>query len=328
MRTFIRVVTRVQFLHKSDIILIMRLRIFLALLLLPFFTQPVFAAKPITVGAYLKEYRQVSKPQCDINVPTQYASIQSAVDAAQNGDIICVSVGIYNEDVVINKSVQLSGRGADKTIINGQDLNASGTVYITAPNVIVEGFLIHGVGNTRGTAAVRQFEQVHNTIIRYNQIVAGSGQLAFLTDNAQNNNLIQNNILEGNNSPDIAKVNAFDSNKPTDKVDFLNNTFIGTVSPTSFQTEVFALDAGAPDSLIQQNIFDATGTMVAVIASNNSSTIHENNFNSGATVKVAGGWGPPSLNAENNWWGDMDPSDNIQGDIDYSPFATAPFRQN
>lgn len=290
-----------------------------------------FAAKPspqIVVGANLKEYRPPRGAHCDINVPSQYTTIQAGVNAAVDGNTVCVGAGTYNEDVLISKSIQLSGSGASKTTIDGQDPNASGTVYITAKNVIVEGFLIHGVGNNRGTAAVRQFELVYNSIIRYNRIVAGNGQLAFLTDNAQNNNLVQNNILEGNNSPDIAKVNAFDSNKPTDKVDFLNNIFTGTVSPTSWQTEAFVLDAGAPDSLIQQNVFNATGTMVAVVVSNNSSVIHENNFNSGTIIKVGGGWGPPALNAENNWWGDLDPSDNIQGSVDFTPFATSPFKEN
>lgn len=303
-------------------------------LLLIFFSislSPVFAVKPspqIVVGANLKEYRAPIRHDCDINIPSEYTTIQAGIDAATPGDTVCVGHGTYNEDLLINKSLRLSGKGAFKTIINGQDPDASGTVYITAKNVLVEGFSINGAGNTRGTGAVRQFEQVYDTIIRYNRIVAGNGQLAFLTDNAQNNNLVANNILEGNNSPDIAKVNAFDSNKPTDKVDFLNNTFIGTVSPTEWQTEAFVLDAGAPNSLIKQNVFDATGAMVAVIASNNSSVINENNFNKGTVIKVAGGWGPPDLNAENNFWGDLEPSDNIQGAIDFTPFATSPFTEN
>lgn len=323
-------------------ILIGRFLVYFSLLFIFFLVSsfPVFASKPspspkpthqpkrIVVGANLKEYKPPTKLHCDISVPSEYSTIQDAINAAINDNTICVGPGTYNEDVLINKSIWLSGRGVHKTIINGQDPNASGTVYITAKNVIVEGFLIHGVGNNRGTAAVRQFELVYDTIVRYNRIVAGNGQLAFLTDNAQNNNLVQNNILEGNNSPDVAKVNAFDNNKPTDKVDFLNNTFIGTVSPTSWQTEAYVLDAGAPHSLIQQNVFKAKGTMVAVIASNNSSVINENNFNSGTTIKVSGGWGSPALNAENNWWGDTDPSDNVHGDVDFTPFATSPFAEN
>lgn len=303
----------------------------LPLLFLSLTSQTVFASKSekrIVIGADLKSYSPPHKKDCDFKVPAQYSTIQAGIDASVDGDTVCVGAGTYSEDILINKSIRLSGKGAKKSIINGQNPDKEGTVYITAKNVIVEGFRVNGAGNSRGSGAIRQFEQVFNTIIRYNRIVAGNGQLAFLTDNAQNNNLIQNNILEGNNSPDIAKVNAFDSNKPTDKVDFLNNTFIGTVSPTSWQTEAFILDAGAPNSLIGQNVFSATGTMLAVIASNNSSIIHENNFNNGATIKVGGGWGTPPLNAENNWWGDLDPSDNINGNIDYTPFATHPFAEN
>jgi hypothetical protein len=65
--------------------------------------------------------------------------------------------------------------------------------------------------------------------------------------------------------------------------------------------------------------------MSAVIAANNTSAINQNNFNLGATLKVTGGWGPPPLNAEDNWWGDLDPSDNVHGDIDFTPFATSQF---
>lgn len=300
------------------------------LLLLLSFTSPLFASrpKPLVIGAELKEYRQPSSRDCDVKVPRQFSTIQSAIDAAENGDTICVGRGTYNEDVAINKSIQLSGKGAKKTIINGQNTDASGTVHITAKNVTLEGFTVQGVGNNRGTAAVRQFEQVSDSLVRYNRIVAGNGQLAFLTDNAQNNNLVQHNILEGNNSPDVAKVNAFDSNKPSNKVDFRNNTFIGTVSPTSWQTEVFALDAGAPNSVIQRNVFNVTGTMLSVIASNNSSVINENNLNEGSIIKVMSGWSSPALNAENNFWGDDDPSDNFSGNIDVTPFETSPFAEN
>ena len=33
------------------------------------------------------------------------------------------------------------------------------------------------------------------------------------------------------------------------------------------------------------------------------------------------------MNAENNWWGDLDPSDSTRGDIDFTPFATSPFSE-
>jgi hypothetical protein len=51
-----------------------------------------------------------------INVPGDYSTIQAAINAANPGDTIKVAAGIYEEQVVINKSLTLQGAG-DTTII-------------------------------------------------------------------------------------------------------------------------------------------------------------------------------------------------------------------
>lgn len=278
------------------------------------------------IGANLERYSRPRPKECSINIPHDYPTIQQGINASSNGDTVCVGIGIYKEDLVIDKEIKVSGKGFNMSKIQGQNPDASGTVYITAKNVIFEGFFVQGVGHTRGSGAVRQFENVENSIVRFNYIVAGDGQLAFLTDNAQQNNTVEQNILKGNNSPDIAKVNAFDSNKPSDKVDFINNTFLGSLQPTDFEQEVFALDAGAPNSSIIKNTFHVTGTMRSLVATNPTSQIHENNFNSGPLWKVASTFGD-TVDATNNWWGDLNPSDNVQGSVDYTPFAKKPFKE-
>jgi nitrous oxidase accessory protein NosD len=57
------------------------------------------------------------KGGCDIAVPDDHATIQAAVDAADDGDTVCVADGTYAEQVVIDKSLTLrSAEGASPTI--------------------------------------------------------------------------------------------------------------------------------------------------------------------------------------------------------------------
>lgn len=288
-------------------------------------SAPAFAAKPsqrIVVGAKLKEYNPPTKRHCDISVPSRlFKTIQAAINASVNGNTVCVGKGIYNEDVLINKSIRLSGDGTSKTIINGQGSTWPGAVYITAKNVIFEGFFISGVG-TNSTVQLDVADSPYDSTLRYNWMKAGNGGMVLQLDGSQNT-LVSNNILEGNNSPYVAR----ESGGSSGKVDFLNNTFIGTVNPNDRSDTGITLDAGLPNGLIKQNIFNTTGTQIVLIAPNGTSIINENNFNSSVSRKVGNGW-PTAVNAENNWWGDLDPSDNIRGSVDFTPFATSPFREN
>ncbi len=58
------------------------------------------------------------------NVPTDYATIQAAVDAASNGDIISIDAGIYNnsvqvEDVALSLIGETNSDGSPAVIIDG-----------------------------------------------------------------------------------------------------------------------------------------------------------------------------------------------------------------
>ena len=73
-----------------------------------------------------------------LHVPGQYATIQSAIDAAPTGATIVVAPGIYTEQVSITKSVSLHGAGASATIIQAPQ------TLVPQPNVVVDPAL--GIG--------------------------------------------------------------------------------------------------------------------------------------------------------------------------------------
>lgn len=68
-------------------------------------------------------------------VPDDYPTIQQAIDSSKPGHMILVKPGIYNESLLINKSVSLIGVDRDTTII-------SQTLTISADNFTIRGFTI------------------------------------------------------------------------------------------------------------------------------------------------------------------------------------------
>lgn len=77
-----------------------------------------------------------------IIVPDDYSTIQAAIDATSEGDIVFVKSGDYNESVSIDLPISLIGEDPATTTIMG-DLRLNGTVVlIRHNNVTVTGFTI------------------------------------------------------------------------------------------------------------------------------------------------------------------------------------------
>jgi hypothetical protein len=92
---------------------------------------------------------QTSNATSLITVPTDYPTIQSAIDAASAGDTIKVLPGTYVEQLTISKSLTLIGSGARSTIIQAPavlDTNVLGLTYIAQINggatVSMKGFTV------------------------------------------------------------------------------------------------------------------------------------------------------------------------------------------
>jgi len=120
-----------------------------------------------------------------------YTNIQDAVNAANDSDTIYVYGGTYNENVVINKSLILTGGGSGITTINGE---GDHTLKVTSDNVSISGFKIK---NTAGSSyACIQLYYVINCQI--NDIIAQyGGNTLYLV--GSNTNIIEDNTIENGN---------------------------------------------------------------------------------------------------------------------------------
>ena len=87
----------------------------------------------------------------DITVPTDFTTIQAAINASSPGDTIKVLPGIYTEQLTISKSLTIIGSGAKSTIINAPAVLNNGVVggpyiveIINGAQVSIKGFTISG----------------------------------------------------------------------------------------------------------------------------------------------------------------------------------------
>jgi parallel beta-helix repeat protein len=115
--------------------------------------------------------------------PGNYTKIQDAIDNASDDDTVFVYniSSPYNENLIINKSIQLNGCNWENTIIDGG--NNSNTIHINHNNTTVSNFTIRNCGE-----------------IRYLILI-----------NSCNNVTIHHNILTANNSFGKEAINVYNS---------------------------------------------------------------------------------------------------------------------
>lgn len=121
-----------------------------------------------------------------------YTSIQEAINIANESDIIYVYSGIYNENLVINKTIILQGEGSGSTTISG---SGDHTVKIFADNVSISGFTIKNTGVSSSFSSVF-LNSVSNCTIE-NNVVKNAGNGLYLVSTS--NNIVKDNTFEFNN---------------------------------------------------------------------------------------------------------------------------------
>jgi len=184
-----------------------------------------------------------------------YTNITEALQAANNGDTILVRPGQYNESLIINKSIYLTGTNNDNTIIN-----TSSGIKITSKNVIIENFLI--ISNIWGIRVENNF-----TTIRKNKII--SDWYGIWLVNSREDHIIWNTFEK----TAVSAIWMYKSSK---------NEIVNNEIGINYHDEGITLGGDCTDNIIVHNIIKNVGTAVSLTdgASNNvlvTNTI-KNNF--------------------------------------------------
>jgi parallel beta-helix repeat protein len=94
----------------------------------------------------VKAEASISYPVHNLNNGLSYTRIQEAIDANEtlDGHTILVDEGTYNENVVVDKSVSLTGESRERTIINSNQSTQDNFVFLVnrTCDVVVENFTI------------------------------------------------------------------------------------------------------------------------------------------------------------------------------------------
>ena len=98
----------------------------------------------VTVALSILVAFSATASAADIYVPTNYSTIQAAINAASDGDTINVAAGTYTETVAANKQVTLLGANHDIDPAGSTDRGGEsvivGQVTITADDATINGF--------------------------------------------------------------------------------------------------------------------------------------------------------------------------------------------
>ncbi len=248
------------------------------------------------------------------------ATINGGIALAQPGDTVFVYSGTYNENVVIDKTINLTGEDKNTTIIDGGNIGYSIQIF-TQAFVNVSGFTIRN-GQTYGVYFfASSFCKIIDNIISNNN---GNGMIIYWYSNnitAENNifysnsihaveinsncenNTIANNTIEQHPSYGVLVSQYNHDNKILNNE--INDTNIG----------IYLWQSNINNTIVGNTVSNSSFAGIYLWTGNNNNKIYHNNFidNVGQAFDDGTNSWDNGYPGGGNFWGDYSGGDNRSG---------------
>lgn len=251
----------------------------------------------------------------DDDGPADFRTIQEAINAANESDIIFVRNGTYCENVVVNKTLLLVGENKSATIIDG---NRTGTVmHVIANNTAIRGFTIRESGEKFDYepaiwcgVMVGDYETpVVNTMIDNNSIK--SNYIGVFLWFSLNSTVIDNNIENSTNGVWLANCiwnnignNTVSNNDVGIGASYASQNFINSNTVASNKLVGLVVDDSSLNT-IDRNCIENNGFGISLSASTGNIIYHNNFMNNtkqvDATPAYANVWDDDYPSGGNYW---------------------------
>ena len=282
------------------------------------------------VGAVLGDYEE---PVCtEENTVDPGESIQDAIDTADPGDVICLSDGTHDT----NNTYPIR--------VNKDDLTLAGENGPTNTAILTGGVILDNSGTTLTGVNI----DGESTLL--------SETFGVYINTAATGATVSHNIIEGSGTnPSRGIVAATGLSGVTIAHNVISDWFTGVfLNPSSGMTVAFntifdnavgsANDGPSGNSIhhnvIRDNTAEGVGVSDSTVGNGGSLNANFNNIYGNPAGNQMNNYdlgienGGFEVDAENNWWGDDSPANNInasaspEGAIDFDPFETSAFPEN
>ena len=232
-----------------------------------------------------------------IRVPLNFTTIQAAVDYATSGDTVIVAPGIYQENLIINKSITIVGEDRNTTIIDGSI--AQVVISMKTDNVTVQDLTVtksfHGPNDLGISVENAAGVSINNVIVT--DTTTGIG-LRFCTNSVFSNNIITNNTVVGITCYFSGR-NFFSKNAVYDNsigiLVYTSSSNVFTANTLSSNEQGISVVAGSRQNIFFHNNFEDT---VSTDQSPNAQNIWSKNGEGNFWASYAG------IDADNDGIGD------------------------